>query len=101
MLEYEDPSATMSASQIRHLSSDNFTPVAKSVASHPFTKSAFWYRFEVENKENRPLSRLIVFEPAWLDSILITVVSSKGEMQSYEGGNTLPVFKKSRRSLFD
>lgn len=94
LLEYEDSTATMTVSEIRHLSPDNFTPVNKAVASHPFTKSAFWYQFDVENKENIPLSRLIVFEPAWLDSINITVVSSKGELKSYEGGNLYPYSKR-------
>lgn len=94
LLEYEDPAAAMTLSQIRHLSPDDFTPLNKSVAGHPFTNSAFWYRFDVENKEDTPLSRLIVFEPAWLDSINITIVSSKGELQSYEGGNIYPYSKR-------
>ncbi|MCW8820653.1 MAG: sensor domain-containing diguanylate cyclase [Sulfurovum sp.] len=95
LLEYEDPTANMTISEIRHLPSNAFIPLNKAVASHPFTGSAFWYRFKVENKENRPLSRLIVFEPAWLDSVNITVVSKDGQLQSEQGGNTYPYSKRS------
>jgi len=95
LLEYEDTTANMTLSEIRHLSSRDFIPLNKAVASHPFTGSAFWYRFKVENKENSPLSRLIIFEPAWLDSVNVTVVSSDGKVQSDQGGNTYPYSKRS------
>ncbi len=94
LLEYEDPTANMTLSEIRQLSPEDFIPLNKAVASHPFTNSAFWYQFKVENKENTPLSRLIVFEPAWLDSVNITVISPKGQLQTYQGGNTYPYSKR-------
>ncbi len=90
LLEYEDKTATMTLSEVRHLSSEDFTPLNHPVASHPFTSSAFWYRFKVLNKENRPLSRLIIFEPAWLDSVNFTVISSQGEVKTYQGGDIYP-----------
>jgi len=90
LLEYEDTTATMTLSKVRQLSSDNFKPLNKPVASHPFTHSAFWYQFKVVNKENSALSRLVVFEPAWLDSVNITVISPKGQLQTYQGGNIYP-----------
>ncbi|WP_373032593.1 diguanylate cyclase [Sulfurovum sp.] len=90
LLEYEDTTATMTLSKVRQLSSDNFKLLNKAVASHPFTHSAFWYQFKVVNKENSALSRLMVFEPAWLDSVNITVISPKGQLQTYQGGNIYP-----------
>lgn len=89
LLEYEDTTATMSLSKIRQLTSQ-FKPLNKEVASHPFTKSAFWYQFKVVNKENSSVSRLMVFEPAWLDSVNITVISAEGDSQTYQGGNIYP-----------
>ncbi len=94
LLEYEDTTATMTLSKVRKLSSDNFKPLNKAVASHPFTHSAFWYQFKVVNKENSALSRLMVFEPAWLDSVNITVISPKGQLQTYQGGNIYPYSKR-------
>ena len=94
LLEYEDPSAHMTLSQIRQLSPEKFKPIDKAVASHPFTGSAFWYQFKVDNNENMPASRLIVFEPAWLDLVHITIVSPDGQLQSYQGGNNYPYSKR-------
>ena len=94
LLEYEDTTATMTLSKVRKLSSDNFKPLNKAVASHPFTNSAFWYQFKVVNKENSSLSRLMVFEPAWLDSVNITVISPQGQLQTYQGGNIYPYSKR-------
>lgn len=94
MLEYEDTTAKMTLSEVRHLSSEAFTPLNRPVASHPFTNSAFWYQFKVNNKENTPLSRLIVFEPAWLDSVNFTVISPQGETITHQGGNIYPYSKR-------
>jgi len=94
LLEYEDKTAKMTLSEIRHLSSKDFTPLNKPVASHPFTNSAFWYQFKVINKENTLLSRLIILEPAWLDSVNFTVISSQGEIKTYQGGNIYPYSKR-------
>ncbi|GIT97960.1 diguanylate cyclase [Sulfurovum sp. TSL1] len=94
MLEYEDTTANMTLSEIRHLPSEVFTPLNKPVASHPFTNAAFWYKFRVINNENRPLSRLIIFEPAWLDSVNFTVISSQGEVKTYQGGDMYPYSKR-------
>ncbi len=94
MLEYEDTTAKMTLSEIRYLSSEDFIPLNRPVASHPFTNSAFWYQFKVINKEETPLSRLIIFEPAWLDSVNFSVISSQGEVTTYQGGNTYPYSKR-------
>ncbi len=94
LLEYEDTTAKMTLSEIRHLSSKDFIPLNKRVASHPFTTSAFWYQFKVINKEKTPLSRLILLEPAWLDSVNFTVISSQGEIKTYQGGNMYPYSKR-------
>jgi diguanylate cyclase (GGDEF)-like protein len=94
LLEYEDITATMTLSKVRKLSSDNFKPLNKSVVSHPFTNSAFWYQFKVVNNENSSLPRLMVFEPAWLDSVNITVISPQGQLKTYQGGNIYPYSKR-------
>lgn len=94
LLEYEDTAAKMTLSEIRHLSPEDFIPLNRPVASHPFTNSAFWYQFKVINKENIPLSRFIIFEPAWLDSVNFTVISSKGDIITYQGGNIYPYSKR-------
>ncbi len=94
LLEYEDATASMTLSKVRQLTLDNFKPLNKDVASHPFTNSAFWYQFKVLNKENSSVPRFMVFEPAWLDSVNITVISPQGQLQTYQGGNIYPYSKR-------
>ena len=89
MLVYEDTDATMTLSDIRKLPPIAYKPLNKPIGSHNFSDSAFWYQFKVQNSENSAVSKLIVFEPAWLDTVNITVISPSGEERSYEGGNTL------------
>lgn len=91
---YEDKTASMDMSDITQLSKDAFVPLNKPISSNHFTDSAFWYQFKVQNSENMPLSRLIVFEPSWLDQINITVISPEGKVKNYQGGNTLPYEKR-------
>jgi len=91
---YENSDASMEISDILKLPANAFTPINTSVSSHNFTDSAFWYQFKVQNSENSLLTRLIIFEPAWLDHVNVTVVSPQGEVQSYEGGNMLTYDKR-------
>ena len=92
---YEDKEASMEMSDILKLPNDAFKAQNKPVFSNTFTSSAFWYKFDVNNPTNTPLSRLIVFEPSWLDHINITIVSPQGETQNYNVGNTLPFHNRS------
>ena len=94
VLVYEDSSASMGISDIIKLPTGAFIPLNKPVSSNNFTDSAFWYQFKVQNAENTPLSRLIILEPSWLDHVSVTVVSSNGEVQTYQGGNTLTYEKR-------
>ncbi len=94
MLVYEDSDATMTLPDIRQLSPTAFKPLNKPIGSHNFTDSAFWYQFKVKNDESTLISRLIVLEPAWLDTVNITVLSPSGEQKNYKGGNTLTYDKR-------
>lgn len=95
LLEYEDTTAALTFSEVSRLSDEQFRPLNKAVASHPFTRSAFWYILRVENKQVESLSRVILFEPAWLDSVDITIVSPQGKQHSYQSGNTYPFSQRS------
>ena len=92
---YEDKEASMKVSDILKLPNDAFKAQNKPVFSNTFTSSAFWYKFDVNNPTNTPLSRLIIFEPSWLDHVNITIISPQGEIQSYKAGNTLPFHNRS------
>lgn len=86
----EDESAKMSFEQIKNLPQCKFKQVEKNIDSHLFTKSAIWYTFNVYNKEDKPLKKLIVFGIPWLDSIKLHIENEDAEVSTYEGGDTLP-----------
>ena len=90
LLVYEDKEASLKVSDIVKLPNHAFHLLGASVSSNSFTRSAYWYKFDINNPTDTLLSRLIIFEPSWLDHVNITVVSPQGDMQSYEAGNTLP-----------
>ncbi|MDP3301712.1 MAG: diguanylate cyclase [Sulfuricurvum sp.] len=97
---FEDTSGEMSLAQIKNLSLNEFTPLNKNVATHLFTTSAFWYRFEVRNNKSTPLSRLIIFGIPWLDSIKIAVIDHNGKESIYEGGDTFAYEKRALNHTF-
>ncbi len=87
ILYFEDKSAKMDFSQIKNLSKDAFKPLNKEVDSQLFTTSAFWYKFDVYNKESAPTKRLFVIGIPWLDTIKIHVENEETELSIYEGGD--------------
>lgn len=92
---YEDATASMKLTDILKLPSDAFMPLNRPVSSHGFTNSSFWYTFKVVNPESSDLPRLMVFEPAWLDHIEVSVVSPQGNIKTYLGGNSYPYANRS------
>jgi len=87
ILYVEDKSAKMDFSQIKNLPDDAFKPLNKDVDSQLFTTSAFWYKFDVYNKNLSPLKRLIIVGNPWIDSVKIHVENKNAELSVYEGGD--------------
>jgi signal transduction histidine kinase/CheY-like chemotaxis protein len=88
ILYLEDKSAKMDFSQIKNLPNGAFKPLNKDVDSQLFTTSAFWYKFDVYNKEPSPLKRLIVVGIPWIDSVKVHVENENKQISIYEGGDT-------------
>jgi signal transduction histidine kinase/CheY-like chemotaxis protein len=87
ILYYEDKSAKMDFEQIKNLPNGAFKPLNKEVDSQLFTTSAFWYKFDVYNKDPSPLERLIVIGIPWIDIIKIHVENENEQLSVYEGGD--------------
>ena len=94
MAVYEDTTARMLSNDIAKLPADAFTPLNKEVDSHLFTKSAFWYRFQVTNPTDTPVARLVVLGIPWLDQINIGVIDRNGTRSCYKAGDTYPFDKR-------
>jgi two-component system, sensor histidine kinase LadS len=87
---FEDPAGSLRLSDILALPAARFIPLGQPVASHTFTRSTFWYRFKVENRQAVTVSRIIWFAQAWLDTVNVAVVSPHGETSWALGGNGQP-----------
>ena len=88
LLYFEDKSAKMDFEQIKDLPQDAFKPLNRDVDSQLFTTSAFWYKFDVHNKETTPIKRLIVIGIPWIDSVKVHIESKNAKLWVYEGGDT-------------
>lgn len=60
-----------------------------------FSAAAYWLVLPVENKQERPLQRLILFDPPWLDDVRVSLIGPQGEDQHFEGGDTRPFAQRS------
>lgn len=92
---FEDKSGKMDFSEIQMLPSQVFIPLERSVDSHLFTQSAFWYRCEVSNTTQIPLKRLVVIGIPWIDFIHINVLPQTGGISTAIGGNSYPYAQRS------
>ncbi len=96
MLLYEDTSCDMGLSDILQLSNDAFSPLHTDVFSTTFTSSSYWFKFNVNNTTDMPLSRIFVFEPPWLDYVHVHILTQGSISSSYEVGN---IFEYSNRTI--
>jgi len=100
IVSYEDKSAKMNFTQIKNLPDNKFIQLKKSVDSQLFTKSAFWYKFNVNNNKKTPLKRLIVISVPWIDTINIYVEHKNTQLSAYEGGDTIPFENRTIKHTF-
>ncbi len=87
---FKDADGNLSAAQLlahperyAHFPGTEFT-------SFTFTDAAYWFVIPLHNPQSTPLTRLLVFEPIWLDDIRLTLVSADGHRQELRGGDALP-----------
>jgi len=90
VLFLEDADNTFSFSEIEKVPDSLYQPVGQEICSYLFTRSTFYYKFEVLNPESGSLSRLLVFETPWLDSIQVKVISPDQTQQTSLTGNLFP-----------
>lgn len=65
-------------------------------ASFGFSSAAYWFSVMIDNPGERPLRRLLAFEPTWLDDVQVTLIRSDGTLRSQFGGDRL---KFSQRAI--
>lgn len=86
----EDPGGQLGAEQVLRLPPERFVPLGQPVASHTFTRSAYWYRFDVENRQAVPVSRILWLVQGWLDRVDVVIQAPDGRLTRLETGNGRP-----------
>ncbi len=85
-----DPQGNLTPEYVASLPRERFVPLAQPVASHTFTRAAYWYRFSVQNRSSEPVSRILWLLQGWLDKVDFTIVAPNGVVSHYHTGNGLP-----------
>jgi signal transduction histidine kinase len=65
------------------------------VTSFTFTHAAYWFVIPLHNPQATPLTRLLVFEPTWLDDVRVTLAEPDGTRHRYHGGDGDPFSQRS------
>lgn len=66
------------------------------VYSPGYSTAAYWFVVPLENKLTSPLKRVLVFNPAWLDDLQITLIDPSGGFKTFAGGDTHPFSQRSK-----
>lgn len=67
-----------------------FAAPRKGLASFGFTRSAYWFRFAVENPSAEPRKMLLVLRTNWLDTVHFFTPDASGQYSVQLFGDTLP-----------
>lgn len=86
----EDPEADLGLEQVLQQPMSQRAFRGSSTASFGFSHAAHWFVIPLQNSGDESLSRLLVFEPTWLDDVQVYVVNEQGVLQHYQGGDRLP-----------
>ena len=85
----KDSAANKSVEEVmREAPSGNSTRLDKEVFSTGFSSAAYWFVVPLENNQTSPLTRLLMFEPSWLDDVRVTLIDEHGVVESFVGGDT-------------
>ncbi len=93
---YEDTSGKLDINHILELPKEAFSHTHDNAFGAIFSDSAYWYKIELINPSESPITKSFVIEPPWIDYLQINVISPSGEHIQYEIGNT---FNYSQRSI--
>jgi signal transduction histidine kinase/DNA-binding response OmpR family regulator len=87
----EDEAGQWQVDEVRRAPlSDRFRPAGAKGLNYGFTRSAYWYRFVLDNQSSHAFTGVIEAEFAPLDNIDLYIGSADGAMQHLAGGDHRP-----------
>lgn len=75
-----------------------FEPARSALSSFGFTRSAFWYRFTLDNPGPKPLRMQLVLRTPWLDTVHLYAADARGDFHERLQGDTLPFDAREQRT---
>jgi two-component system, sensor histidine kinase LadS len=69
---------------------EGFKPAHSALSSFGFTRSAYWYRFTLDNPGTTPQRRLLVLRTPWLDTVHLYAADSRGDFHERLVGDDFP-----------
>lgn len=87
----EDPDGHLGFADIsKQASNTAFKEYHTGVFSFGFTKSAYWFRFEIDNPTSEPRNMMLVLRTAWLNEISVYIPEGNATYQGIQLGDSLP-----------
>lgn len=86
----EDRDASLDAAQVLALREEAFQPVEGNQASLGLSRSAWWFRVDLENPRTRSLNGFLEVNYPLLDDLQLTLLTPDGRLQHQESGDTRP-----------
>lgn len=87
----EDPDGHLGFADIsKQASNTAFKEYHTGVFSFGFTKSAYWFRFEIDNPTSEPRNMMLVVRTAWLNEISVYIPEGNATYQGIQLGDSLP-----------
>lgn len=75
-----------------------FEPARAALSSFGFTRSAYWYRFTLDNPGTAPQRMLLVLPTPWLDTVHLYAADAHGGFHERLVGDTLPFEAREHRT---
>jgi len=91
-----DPQGRMTLAEALQQQGKAATPHDRTVVSFGFSNAVYWLLVPFENTAAEPLTRLLVFEPTWLDKLEVTLLTAEGQLPAFAGGDRLPFAHRSQ-----
>lgn len=87
---FEDPDAQLDALQVSQLPASRFSPASPELLGQEYSHSAFWLRFEIENRDTRICQRWLTVGEPRLHDIQLHVLRG-GSWQTQVAGAAYPL----------
>lgn len=90
-----DDGARLSADNLLGGRAAGIAPDGREFISMGFTRAAHWLYIPLRNDTNAPLQRLLVFEPTWLEDVMVVLYQEHHRVQTYHLGALQPFADRS------